>query len=163
LESQDVVSITDRMVRDILATPEIGNRTVPPRIVIDGSFFRNESSSIVNKSMLTDRLRVELARAAGVRLVFLARHQARMTEEERALEKAQVVTEGTQGPTSLALGYDYRLGGRITSIDAVNSRSGMQSRYHLIAFELVERGSGRIVWTNSYEFKKSALDDVVYR
>jgi PBP1b-binding outer membrane lipoprotein LpoB len=163
MESQDIVSVTDKMMRDILATPAITRHSTPPRVVIDSSYFRNESSSIINKNLFTDRLRVELNRAANGRLVFLARHLADMTEKEYELEEQEIVTEGTQGETKQALGYDYRLGGRIASIDMVDPRKGFLSRYHQITFELVERGSGTIVWSGIYEMKKSAQDDIIYR
>ncbi len=163
IESQDIVSVTDRMMRDILATPSVASRSKTPRVVMDSSYFRNESSSIINKNLLTDRLRTELNRAAAGRLIFLARHHADMTEKERLLEEEDFVTEGTQGETKAALGYDYRLGGRIASLDAVNSKTGVMSRYHQITFELIERGTGVIVWSDNYEFKKSAQDDIIYR
>ena len=163
LESQDITSMTDRMVRDILADPTFATRANTPRIVVDAQYFRNESSTVINKSLITDQLRTSLNRAAKGRLVFLARHQAGMVEKERALEEEGIVTEGTQGATKQSLGYDYRLGGRITSLDAVNTRSGMKSRFHQINFELIERGSGIIAWTNMYQIRKSALDDIVYR
>ena len=163
IESQDIVSITDRMMRDILATPAVASRSKIPRVVMDSAYFRNESSSRINRNMITDLLRTELNRAAAGRLIFLARHHADMTEKERRLEEEDFVTGGTQGEIKSALGYDYRLGGRITSLDAVNSKTGVMSRYHQITFELIERGTGVIVWSNNYEFKKSAQDDIIYR
>lgn len=163
LESQDLVSMTDRMVRDLLATPALVQHAQPPRIVIDAAYFRNESATVLNKNMLTDRLRVALSRAAGKRLVFLGRSYAPMLEEERTLEQHHQVTPGSQGPTPEPLGWDYRLGGRISSLDHVDPSSGARASYHLITFELVTRGSGVIVWSNFYELKKAALDDVVYR
>ena len=36
IESQDVVSMTDRMMRDMLSTPVLAGRATPPRIIIDG-------------------------------------------------------------------------------------------------------------------------------
>jgi PBP1b-binding outer membrane lipoprotein LpoB len=163
LESQDVISITDRMARDILASPQIAARATAPRIVIDSQYLRNESSSEINKNTLTDRLRVGLVRAAQGRIVFLARHQVDNVEDERKLEDEGIVTGGTQGTTKVALGYDFRLGGRITSIDAINPNTSEKSRYHQITFELIERGSGQIMWANNYEFRKTAQDDTVYR
>jgi len=163
IESQDIVSVTDRMMRDILAKPAMTKHSRPPRVVIDSSYFRNESSSIINKNLFTDRLRIELNRAANGRMVFLARHLADMTEKEYRLEEEEIVTEGTQGETKQALGYDYRLGGRIASLDMVDPRKGFLSRYHQITFELIERGSGVIVWSGIYELKKSAQDDIIYR
>jgi len=163
VESQDIISITDKMMRDILATSAITQHPEPPRVVIDSSYFRNESSSVINKNLFTDRLRIELNRAAAGKMVFLARHQSGMTENEYKLEQEEVVTEGTQGETKQALGYDYRLGGRIASLDMVDPKKGTMSRYHQITFELIERGSGVIVWSNIYELKKSAQDDIIYR
>ena len=133
------------------------------RVVVDSQYFRNESSQIINKNLLTDRLRTELMRAANGRMTFIARHAADMTEDERVLEQEGVVTGGSQGKTKAALGYDYRLGGRIASLDAVDARTGRKSRYFQITFELVERGSSAIVWSGAYEFKKSVQDDILYR
>jgi hypothetical protein len=161
IEAQDVIGATDRMMRDILATPAIAGRTTPARVVVDSTYFKNESSSPVNKNLFTDRLRTELNRAASGRIVFVARHQAALVEEERTLEQEGVVTQGTQGTTSPALGYDYRLGGRIASLDAVGAKS-QKSRYYQITFELIERGSGVIIWSGAYEFRKTGKDDLLY-
>jgi hypothetical protein len=163
IEAQDIVSATDQMMRDILASPAIAGRGGVARVVVDSQYFRNESSQIINKNLLTDRLRTELMRAANGRMTFIARHAADMTEDERVLEQEGVVTGGLQGKTKAALGYDYRLGGRIASLDAVDARTGRKSRYFQITFELVERGSSAIVWSGAYEFKKSAQDDILYR
>jgi len=163
VESQDIISVVDRVMRDILANPELAGRKTPPRVVVDSRYFRNESTSIIDVNLLTDRLRTELNRAANGRMVFLGRQYADMNEEERALEQEGVVTGGTQGPTQKALGWDYRLGGRITSLDSQDTRTRLISRYHQITFEMLERGTQRIVWNATYEFKKSAQDDIRYR
>jgi hypothetical protein len=167
-ESQDIVSCTDAMVRDILKLPTVANRATPPRIVMDSKYFSNDSSSIFDKNMLTDRLRSNLIRASmdpdgKQRIVFLARESAPMVEEERMLENSGAVTGGTQGPTKAMGGWDYRLTGRVTSLDSVGA-GGRRSRYHQITFELVERGSSAIVWSSQYEFKKAGRDtDRLYR
>jgi penicillin-binding protein activator len=163
IESQDIIAMTDKMTRDMLATPSITQHSTPPRIVIDASYFRNESFSHININLITDRLRVELNRAAEGRVVFLSRHLADMTENEYKLEENGVVTEGTQGETKQAFGYDYRLGGRIASLDTIDNQTNVKSRYYQITFELVERGSGVIVWNGISEIKKSALDNISYR
>ena len=163
IESQDIVSMTDKMMRDMMANPTLAGRRPPPRVVVDSKYFRNESSSIINKNMITDLLRTGLTRAANGRMVFLGREYADMTENERALEQEGVVTGGTQGSTQKALGWDYRLGGRIASLDSVDVWTGLTSRYHQITFEMVERGTGVIVWNGTYQFKKTAQDDILYR
>lgn len=163
LESQDIVSMTDSMVRDILSKPELINRKEPARIVIDAEYFLNLSSNMIKKEMLTDRLSAELNRAARGRLVFLARHHKDMVEAERQAEREGAVTQGTQGPTKELYGWDYRLGGQITTLDMIDARSGMASRESQIKFDLVERGSAVIVWSNLYTVKKTAMDDITYR
>jgi len=163
IEAQDIVNATDQMMRDIFANPAITGSGHAPRVVIDAKYFRNESSQIINRHLLTDRLRTELVRAAHGRMVFLARHAADMIEKERALERDGVVTGGAQGRTEPALGYDYRLGGRIASLGTVNARTGKRSRYFQITFELIKRGSGIIVWSRAFEFRKVAQDDILYR
>jgi hypothetical protein len=162
IESHEIIGMTDQMMRDILATPAIMKHVSPPRIVLDAEYFKNESSSFINKNMITDRLRIELNRAADKKLVFITRENLDMVESEYAMEKAGVVTEGTQGETKQAVGYDYRLTGRIASRDMYGA-SGTVSKYHQISFELIERGTGISVWGGMYEFKKTAQDDILYR
>jgi PBP1b-binding outer membrane lipoprotein LpoB len=163
VESQDVISMTDAMMRDILATPVIANRPKAPRIVLDSEYFMNDSASRINKNVITDRLRVELNRAAGGRMIFLGRHYGNMVEKERELKREGATDAGTIRSTKAQAGADFRLGGRITSQDAASRTSGVISRSHLIVFELVDLEFGNIAWSGLYEFKKEAQDDVVYR
>jgi penicillin-binding protein activator len=163
VESQDVVSMTDRMVRDILSNPQISGRTTPARIIIDSEYFANDSSSRINKNAITDRLRVELNRAAQGRLIFVARHYGNMVSKERAAKRDGEVDGATIRKTAARAGGDFRLGGRITSIDAAQNSSGMISRYHQITFELIDLEYETIAWSGLYEFKKEAQDDILYR
>lgn len=163
IESNDIVSMTDQMVRDMLSNRLLAARTTPARIVIDAKYFRNESSSRVNKNMITDRLRIELNRAAHGRIIFVGRHYSDMVEKERALKRQGTVDAGTIRHTQATAGADFRLGGRITSLDAISKKTGAISRYHQISFEMVDLEYGTIAWSGIYEFKKTAQDDVIYR
>lgn len=163
VESQDVVSMTDRMMRDILATPAISGRSTPARIIIDSSYFSNDSSSRINKNLITDRLRVELSRAAAGRLIFVARQYNDMVTKERELKRSGETDSGTIRSTKAQAGGDFRLVGRIASSDAASTTSGMVSRSHLITFELIDLEYGSIAWSGLFEFKKEAQDDIVYR
>lgn len=163
LESQDLVSMTDRMMRDMMGNPVLVNRSTPARIIIDSEYFRNESSSRINKNSITDRLRVELNRAANGRMVFVGRHYSDMVESERELKRSGVTDSGTIRQTQATAGADFRLGGRITSLDAADTRSGEASRYHQVIFEMVDLEYGTIVWSGIYEMRKSAQDDIIYR
>ncbi len=163
VESQDVVSMTDQMMRDILATPQIAGREKAPRIVVDSAYFMNDSASRINKNAITDRLRVELNRSASGRMVFLGRHYGDMVAKERELKRDGGADAGTIRSTQAQAGADFRLGGRIVSMDAKSAKSGTVSRYHQITFELIDLELGNIAWSGLYEFKKEAQDDVVYR
>jgi hypothetical protein len=163
MEAQDIVSSTDKMVRDILSNPAIAGRSTPPRIIIDSEYFANDSSSRVNKNLITDRLRIELNRAAQGRLVFVARHYGDMVSKEREAKRSGETDRGTIRSTKAKAGADFRLGGRITSLDANSSRTGTLSRYHQISFELIDLEYETIAWSGLFEFKKEAQDDVLYR
>lgn len=163
VESQDIVSMTDKMVRDILSNPQISGRSTPARVIVDSAYFSNDSSSRINKNLITDRLRVELNRAAAGRLVFVARHYGNMVSSERDAKRAGERDGGTIRSTKAVAGGDFRLGGRIASMDANQKGTGMVSRYHQITFELVDLEYETIPWSGIYEFKKEAQDDILYR
>ena len=46
------LGMTDKMMGDMLATPVLANRSQPPRVIIDSEYFRNESSSRINKNRI---------------------------------------------------------------------------------------------------------------
>jgi hypothetical protein len=162
IESQDIKSMCDRMMREILDTTQIAARAVPPLIIIDDQNFTNESSSRLNKRLITDQLRVELNRAAQGRMYFISRENIGMVEKERLLKQEGVVTTGTLPMTPATAGADFRLTGRIASLDAI-ATSGLQSRYHQITFELINLQTGIIAWSGRYEFQKAAQEGVEYR
>lgn len=163
IESQDIVAMTDRMMRDMLSNQLLAGRAPAPRIIIDSQYFTNESSSRINKNMITDRLRIELQRAAQGRMVFIGREYSGMVEAERELKRTGVTDAGTIRSTRATAGADFRLAGRITSADAVDSSSGTASRYQQISFEMIDLEYGTVVWSGLYEFKKTAQDDIIYR
>ncbi|WP_051985964.1 penicillin-binding protein activator LpoB [Pseudidiomarina salinarum] len=163
VESQDIMAVTDQMMRDMLSNSMLVSREVSPRVIIDSEYFTNESSSRINKNMLTDRLRINLNRAANGRLVFVGREYANMVEKERELKRRGVVDGGTIRTTAATAGADFRLVGRIMSLDKMDTGSQERSRYHQITFELIDLELGTYVWSGIYEFQKTAQDDVVYR
>lgn len=163
IESQDIVSMTDAMMRDMLNTPALVTRATPPRIIVDEGEFRNESTSRLNKRIITERLKVLLNRNAGGKLVFVGRQYTGAIEAERAMKRDGVVDGGTIRTTNATAGGDFLLGGTIMSQDAIQQGSGLTSRTHTIIFEMVDLELGTIVWTGLYEFGKTAQDDVLYR
>src|SRR5690606_16611548 len=127
------------------------------------AYFTNDSSSRINKNAITDRLRVELNRASAGRMMFVARHYGNMVENEREAKRGGQFDGGTIRSTRAQAGGDFRLGGRITSMDAASKSTGNVSRYHQITFELIDLEYGTIVWSGLHEFKKEAQDDILYR
>lgn len=163
IEGSDIISMTDQMMRDMLGNAQLAGRARPPRVIVDAQFFKNESMQPINKSIITDRLRVGLNRASNGRMVFVGREYADMVQQERDLKHGGVVDVGTTGLTKAPAGADFRLGGRISSLDARNAKTGLQQRYNQIIFEMVDLETGVLVWSGMYEFARSAADDVVYR
>jgi hypothetical protein len=163
IESQDVVGMTDRMARDLLAQPSIARRTTPARVIIDAQYFKNEGSQILNRNTITDRLRVNLNRAAAGRMVFVGRENAAMVEHERELKRTGKTDSGTTGLARAQFGGDYRLAGRIAALDSRDTRTGLVQRYTQITLQLVDLETGQLVWEDMYEIARAAADDVVYR
>lgn len=163
VESQDITSMTDRMMRDMLSNPSLAGRKIAPRVIVDDSNFVNESSSIINKKLITERLMVNLNRTANGRMVFLERQAAAMVEKERTLKRQGIVGSGTLGNAAAPAGADFSLTGRIMSLSSTSATSGKMSRYHQISFKMVDLETGIVVWTGLYEFKKTAQDDIIYR
>ena len=163
IEGHDIQSMADRMVRDMLGNATLANREISPRVIVDSKYFTNESSQRINKNLITDRLRVNLNRASQGRMVFLARQNTAMIEEERALKREGVTDVGTTGLTRSQSGADFRLTGNIASTEARDPRSGTMQRYTQIVFEMVDLESGEIAWSNSYDIARAATDDVIYR
>ena len=163
VESQDIAAMTDQMARDMMSNPTLVGQQVAPRVVVDSKYFSNESSTRLNKNMITDRLRVNLNRAASGRLLFVNRENLDMINAERELKRDGSVDAGTKKMVTKTAGADYRLVGRISSLDSIDVNTSTQSRYHQIMFEMVDLELGIIVWSGLYEFKKSTQDDVIYR
>lgn len=163
MESQDIISMSDKMARDLLAQPYLVNRPTPPRIIVDSEYFRNEGTSRVNKNLITDRLRVDLNRSAQGRLLFVGREFVSAVEAERQLKRQGVTDQGTIRSTQATAGADFRLTGRIATSDAIDPRTGMQQRWTQITFELIDLEYGTIVWSNIYDYAKASQDDIIYR
>ncbi|MGE4279131.1 MAG: penicillin-binding protein activator LpoB [Magnetospirillum sp.] len=163
IESQDIVSMTDQMMRDMLTEPRLANAATAPNVIVDSEYFINESASRINRNSITDRLRVSLQRASQGRMNFVARHNANMVAAERELKRKGVTDQGKNALAAAQRGGDYRLGGRITSLDARDPKTGMMSRYTQIIFEMTDLETADIVWSGIYEFSKAAADDIIYR
>lgn len=165
-ESQDIVGVTDAMVRDLLASPLSTQFARPPRILFDAEDFQLDGSQRLNKALVVDRLRINLQRASRGRLAFVSRDALASTSRERDLKEKGVTDAGTLGRQRVA-GVDFVLRGRLATQDkrstSTGAGAGMVERYTQFSFELVETGTDLSVWANLYEMQKGGRDDAVYR
>lgn len=161
-ESQDIVAVTDSMVRDLLASGLTAQFTRPPRILVDVNDFSVDGSQRINKSLVVDRLRINLQRASRGRLAFVSRESLGSTSRERELKDKRVTDGGTLGRNAVA-GVDFVLRGRMATQDKRSASNGMVERYTQFSFELVEAETDLSAWANLYEMQKSGRDDAIYR
>jgi len=163
IQGNDIVSMSDRMMRDMLSSSVLAGRTTPPQVLIDGELFVNESSQVLNKNLITERLRVSLNNASRGRMVFVNREDIGAVMRERELKRNGQVDVATIGLTRATAGVDYQLRGRIMSQDSYSSTSGLKQRYNQVSFEMLDMERGTVAWSGLYEFANAAADDVVYR
>ncbi len=162
-ESQDVRALSTLMVNDLLAENRFAEPEIPPRIIIDDTRFKNESSQVFNINMLLERLRIELMKASEGKLEFVSRQNLDLVLEERSLSQSGLTDEGTKAAPENVAGADYRLIGRITSQSTASNTSGIRSNYFQVSFEILDLDSGLSVWGNVYDMKKAGADDTIYR
>jgi PBP1b-binding outer membrane lipoprotein LpoB len=159
VESQDLVTVTDKMARSILGIPEIARAQTPPRIVLDPVV--NDTRFPMNKDIFTDRIRIELNKNAQGRVRFLARDRMTALERERELKQTGQVTASADPQVTEFRGADYFLTGKLSGMTTKTSAG--TSDYVLYSFQLIDARTTEIVWEDSAEIKKQGLEDAAYR
>ncbi len=164
IEMRDIIGMSDRIVRDLLQRADIVGTAVPPRIILEGSRIRNQSSQRIDTDLFSDQLRAQLIRAAAGKLRFLSRETISDVAAERELKREGQTDVGTRGMTRAVAGSDYRLIGRITSQDARNNSTGMTQRSTQVVFELVDMETTETVYISEpFVVVRAQRDDIVYR
>jgi len=159
IESQDLVAVTDKMARSILAVREIAQAKTPPRIVIQP--LENKARFPINKDIFLTRIRSELNSKAQGRVRFLARDQMAALQKERELKQSGQVTAASDPNVQEFKGADYFLTG---SLEGMTTRtSAGTSDYILYNFHLIDARTSEIIWEDSAEVKKQGLEDAAYR
>jgi PBP1b-binding outer membrane lipoprotein LpoB len=159
IESQDMVAVTDRMARSILAIPQIARAQVPPSIVLDPVV--NNTRFPINKDIFLTRIRTQLNSKSMGQVSFLDREMMKTLERERELKRSGQVTASSDPRASEFGGADYFLTGKL---DGMTTRtSAGTSDYVLYSFRLTDARTSRIVWEDSAEIKKQGLEDAAYR
>ena len=159
VESQDLVTVTDKMARSILGIPQIARASVKPVIVIDPVV--NDTRFPINKDLFTDRIRIQLNKHAIDRVTFLARDRMKALERERALKQSGQVTASADPNVVEFKGADYFLTGKLGGLATRTSQG--TGDYILYSFQLISARTSEIVWEDSHEIKKQGLEDAAYR
>jgi hypothetical protein len=160
VESQDISAAAAKAAQSILQIPQIANAPTPPIVLITP--VTNRSSSPIDTTLYTTKLRGTLTQYAAGRVLFLARDaSAAVNEREQELRESGAVdgggtdVKGRKGAT-----YQYILTAELQGISAGNSQ-GM-SEYFIVSFKLVDYRD-LLVWESQYEIKKEGRESAVYR
>ncbi|HEY0946023.1 MAG TPA: penicillin-binding protein activator LpoB [Opitutaceae bacterium] len=161
VESQDLVTVTDKMARSILGIPEIASAQATPRVVLNPVV--NETRFPINKDIFLTRIRTQLNSKANGKVRFLAREQNNMAalERERQMKQDGVVTASADPNKVEFRGADYFLTGKLQGMSTRTSQG--LSDYILYSFQLIDARTTEIVWEDSAEIKKQGLEDAAYR
>jgi hypothetical protein len=169
IESQDLVAVSDKMVRSILGIPEIANAQGKPYVIMYP--VENNTRFPINKDIFLSRIRAELNSKARGKVMFLIRGAGAQTdprmaalERERDLKASGQVTSDpgrdTPGVTQFK-GADYILTGKLEGMPHRSSQG--VSDYVLYSFQLIDVRTSVIVWEDHAEIKKQGLEDAAYR
>jgi penicillin-binding protein activator len=159
VESQDLVTVTDKMARSILSIPQIARAQVPPSVVLEPVV--NNTRFPINKDIFLNRIRTQLNSKAMGQVSFLDREMIKTLERERELKRSGQVTASADPNVVEFGGADYFLTGKL---DGMSTRtSAGTSDYVMYSFRLTDARTSRIVWEDVAEVKKQGLEDAAYR
>ena len=159
VESQDMVAVTDKMARSILAVKQIANAQGTPRIALNPVV--NESRFQINKDIFLTRIRVMLNSRAQGKVLFLAREQMAALQKEQELKQSGQVTSSSDPRAVEFKGADFFLTGKLQGM-TTRAAAGT-SDYMLYSFQLIDARTSDIIWEDFAEIKKQGLEDAAYR
>ena len=159
IESQDLVAVTDKMARGVLAIPEIANAKSTPRVVLEPVV--NETRFPISKDIFLTRIRTQLNEKAMGRVRFLDREMMKTLERERDLKRNGQVTASADPSVVEFRGADYFLTGKLQGLTTKTAQG--TSDYVLYSFRLTDARTSEIIWESSAEIKKQGLEDAAYR
>lgn len=159
VESQDIVTVTDKIARQVLSTPEIAQAQGIPRIVLLP--IENNTRFPINKDLFLTRIRALLNEKAQGKVRFLARDRIAALEQERTLKQSGQVTSSSDPNVQEFKGADFFLTGKFEG-HSVRTGQGL-SDYILYTFQLIDPRTSDIVFEGFHEIKKQGLEDASYR
>jgi len=156
ISSKDFRGVCFEMAQSVVRLPQIQNAKNPPTI----AFFEmvNNSDELVNAEDVLYKIRTELIKNSGGKMVFLDRDAIeKIKAERRDKDRGKVTSSGDKA----LYGADYFMAGRIEGIRRTRGRT--ETEYIRISVRLTDAASSAIVWENDYEFKKLFLRGVYDR
>jgi len=154
--SKDFRSACFEMAQSMVRLPQIQNAAKPPTIAFVDMV--NNSDEILNADDLLYKMRTELIKNSGGKMVFLDRDIIEQIRTERRDKQRGKVT--SSGGKAL-YGADFFLAGRVESIRRTRGRR--QTKYMRISVRLTDASSSAIIWENDYELKKMVVRGVYDR
>ncbi len=159
IESQDLVTVADKMARELIALPQFNNARGVPRIALLP--VKNETRFAINKEIFLKEIRTALNEKAAGKILFLARDRMAELEKEREMKQSGQVTSSTDPNVNQFKGADYMLTGELTGL--TTRMSAGTSDYILYSFQLLDPNTSDILWEGSHRIKKQGLEDAAYR
>jgi hypothetical protein len=159
IESQDIVTVADKMARGILAVPEVANAKGVPRVVLLPVV--NDTRFRINKDIFLEEIMALLNEKSAGKVRFLARERMADLERERQLKQSGQVTSSTDPNVNQFKGADFMLTGKL--VGQTTRTAAGTSDYVLYSFQLIDPNTSDIVWSGSHRIKKQGLEDAAYR
>jgi len=154
--SKDFRGVCFEMAQSVVRLPQIQNASSPPTI----AFFEmvNNSDELINAEDVLYKIRTELIKNSGGKMMFLDRDAIeKIKAERRDKDRGKVTSSGNKA----LYGADFFMSGRIEGIRRTRGRR--ETEYIRISVRLTDAASSAIVWENDYEFKKLFLRGVYDR
>lgn len=158
-ESQDVIQLSDLMVRSLMASDEASKWEQAPTIAMLP--MANNTRYAFNQEVFSSRLKVQLNKDAKGRIMFLSRDVIADIEAERELKRDGKVDYDPKKRAATPAGADYFLKGYANGLAAVSTKG--QADYIVYTFKLIDAETSVEVWEDVFETKKEGKDDVIYR
>jgi len=159
VESQDLVTVADKMARGILGLEQISTAKTPPYIALEPVL--NETRFPINKDIFLTRIQTQLTSKSGGKVYFLARERLNALIKEREAKRAGQFTSTSDPNVQELKGADYLLTGKLQGLTS-KTRDGT-SDYVLYTFQLIDPRTSVIIWSGDHEIKKQGLEDAAYR
>ena len=159
IESQDLVTIAEKMARGILGAEQIAKAQGKPNIVLEP--IVNKTRFPISKDIFLTRIRVALTSQAKNKMNFLSRDRIDALEKERDLKLAGEVTGGEKIKANQFKGADFILTGTFEGISG-RGQSGA-SDYVLYTSQLLDPNTRDTQRQGFHEIKSHGMDDVTQR